>query len=123
MENFKLSEFSNRPMPEAIRQNIEKLVRHLLDPLRNALGYPVQITSGYRNAEHNRRVGGVFNSDHLRGCAADFILPGHPAPAEAVLRVIRANRLPYDQLILYKTFMHLSYREEANRGMIIDKRV
>ena len=47
------------------------LVEKVLDPLREALGEPIRITSGYRSPELNRLVGGVPTSQHLKGEAAD----------------------------------------------------
>ena len=53
-------------------QNLQKLCVHVLQPLRNAIGRPVYINSGYRSKRLNKRVGGVPNSRHLQGKAADI---------------------------------------------------
>ena len=50
----------------------------LLEPARQAIGCPILINSGFRNADVNRRVGGVANSQHQQGQAAD-IRPKDPA--------------------------------------------
>jgi hypothetical protein len=82
MKHFKIDEFvksqtatahsiQNVPSAEAVR-NLELLVSRVLDPLREAWGGPIIITSGYRSEALNARVGGVKNSYHTRGMAADI---------------------------------------------------
>lgn len=52
--------------------NLAVLVHYVLEPLRLYMGEPIIITSGYRSAAVNKAVGGVANSQHLTGCAADI---------------------------------------------------
>lgn len=52
--------------------NLNKLCTTVLEPLRKFLGRPVTISSGYRSIKLNKVVGGVFNSAHLTGRAADI---------------------------------------------------
>ena len=49
------------------------LVDQLLDPIREAWGEPIVVSSGYRCKELNTLIGGVKNSHHMLGCAADII--------------------------------------------------
>ena len=58
--------------PREVRRNIEYLVDTVLDPLREYLGSPIVITSGYRCRDLNNDVGGSPTSQHLLGLAADF---------------------------------------------------
>ena len=53
-------------------QNLQKLCVLVLQPLRDTIGSPVYINSGYRSKRLNARVGGVPNSRHLQGKAADI---------------------------------------------------
>ena len=62
---------ANVPTAEAVR-NLELLTKCVLDPLREAWGSPIIVTSGYRCEELNKHVGGVKTSYHLRGMAADI---------------------------------------------------
>lgn len=74
-----------------------------LEPIREILGVPIRITSGYRTPQVNEAVGGVRTSQHLTGEAADFIAVGLPSPV-AMLRLadaVRSGRLRVGQLILY----------------------
>ena len=78
-KNFTLEEMvatSHRQLQDApsmeVIRNLQNLCIHVLQPLRDAIGRPVYITSGYRSAKLNAKVGGVPNSRHLRGLAADI---------------------------------------------------
>lgn len=52
--------------------NLYRLCDKVLEPSRKELGRPITVTSGYRSPELNKAVGGVSNSQHLTGCAADL---------------------------------------------------
>ena len=72
-KNFSISEFdckSGAKMPASVRKNIERLAKNL-QFLRDELGAPIEITSGYRSPAHNKKIGGAANSRHVVGDAAD----------------------------------------------------
>lgn len=131
MKHFTLSEFfrsstaakngiKNEPSIDeraTIVRNINLLVDNVLDPLRDMVNTPIIITSGYRCPQVNRLVGGVDNSQHMSGCAADFHVMGFtPSMMLGVFFYIH-NRLEYDQLIYYrsKNIIHVSYVQNCNR--------
>ena len=64
----------NRP-PTSAYHLLHVLVEQLLDPIREAWGAPILVSSGYRCKELNALVGGAKNSHHLLGCAADITAP------------------------------------------------
>lgn len=98
-----------------VRDNIIALVENLLQPLRDAWGQPLFINSGYRCRELNEKVGGVESSQHRKGEAADV---GCSNPLELARLVLKLN-LPFDQMGLYASFVHLSYKRNGrNRGQI-----
>ena len=70
----------NRPSKCAYHL-LHVLVEQLLDPIREAWGEPIVVSSGYRCKELNTLIGGVKNSHHILGCAADIIggLPLSPS--------------------------------------------
>ena len=79
--NFTLAELVATSHPRlqdtptlAVIQNLQRLCVLVLQPLRDAIGRPVYINSGYRSKRLNARarVGGVPNSRHLQGRAADI---------------------------------------------------
>ena len=99
-----------------VRDNIKALVEDVLQPLRDAWGGPLFINSGYRSPELNKAVGGVATSQHCKGQAADV---GVTDPF-ALAKLAKRMRLCYDQMILYPSFVHFSYKREGkNRGQIL----
>lgn len=126
MEEFTRSETAERtgiPNEPGSRERlaIVNLCAKTLQPLRDALGKPIRINSGYRSAELNKAVGGVPTSQHQRGEAADLSWDGK---AGDLLELIEENRLPFDQAILYrkKNFLHVSLKPEGEqREQIIIK--
>lgn len=57
---------------EEVLGNLTKLAEEVLQPIRDAWGAPVVVSSAYRCPKLNKAVGGVTNSDHKFGCAADI---------------------------------------------------
>lgn len=55
-----------------IKNNLWRLIKEVLQPIRDAWGQPIIVTSGYRCQKLNRAIGGAINSDHVYGCAADI---------------------------------------------------
>lgn len=74
------------------------LAAFVLEPLRVAMGMPIRISSGYRCEALNKAVGGVYNSQHLKGQAADICIDGDMTKGRKMFNYIRDN-LPFDQLI------------------------
>lgn len=72
--------------PEPIRTNL-LLTAKKLDALREHLGKPIKILSGYRSVAANLAVQGAPNSYHLRGQAADIISPEYGSPYEVALAI------------------------------------
>ena len=73
-KNFLLSEFNSKDgaeMPPKVEANILILADNL-QVIRDHIKTPIKINSGYRSPEHNKRIGGVKNSQHTKGKAADL---------------------------------------------------
>lgn len=104
-------------LPNGIEENVEALVEQVLDPARDRLGKAVMVNSGFRCPVHNKTVGGVYNSQHVSGQAADI----HCEDNKKLAKVIVENGR-FDQLILYPTFVHVSWkRQGGNRQQILRK--
>ena len=101
---FKKSEFSCKDGCGLNNINIG-LVK-VLEKIRKHFNRPVIITSGCRCYKHNKLVGGVSNSRHLYGKAADFVVSG--VPTYQVLNY--CNELRKQGLIRY------CYGETSNMG-------
>lgn len=118
-DNFNLSEFvisetasrrgiDNTP-PDFAINNLRNTAM-LMQLIRNKLGKPITITSGYRCPELNALIGGAKNSDHTRGEAADFICPAFGTPKDIAYQIL-ASKIPFGQLILEGTWVHISTRD------------
>ena len=123
-------------LPPFARENIEALVENVLDPLRERYGKPIVVNSGYRCAKHNREVGGATNSQHMCGEAADIrpttnfarsssarLLPKGRKNYTNELKLLRQliiESRKFDQLIVYPTFLHVSWkRRGGNRRTVL----
>ena len=97
-------------IPENLKNNVARLVDNVLDPLREAWGRPLAVSSGYRCPALNKAVGGSATSHHLRGMAAD-ITTGNNADNRRLFQLIINLKLPFTQLIDERDFswVHVSY--------------
>lgn len=98
------------------------LVREVLDPLRELLGVPMRVTSGYRSAAVNLAAGSKSTSQHCKGEAVDFKAGG--MTSEEVIRRVAASGLVLDQCILYHAaiggHVHVSHTlARPNRRMLL----
>ena len=98
--------------------NLCALVHQVLQPLRDAMGHQVKIGSGYRCPRLNAEVGGVKNSQHMTGEAADLCIDGDMAKGKRWFEWIKAN-CNFDQLIWEHNakgtyWVHVSYRASGN---------
>ena len=109
-------------------QSLTALIEKVLDPLREAYGKPIIVTSGYRCEKLNKAVGGVYNSQHLKGQAADLCIDGDIQKGRKWFEYIKKN-LPFDQLIWEKNpktgscWVHVSFVFPdfgKNRRKVID---
>ena len=108
--------------PKEAEENLRALVDEVLDPLREAYGRPIRVNSGYRCPKLNTLVGGTPNSQHMRGEAADIQpVVGNEADLPELARILIENG-KFDQLILYPTFIHVSYKRLGwNRKQVLQK--
>ena len=120
MKWFKEKEFACKccgQLPPLARENVKAVVCEVLDPVREKLAMPIVVNSGYRCEKHNKDVGGVRNSQHLRGEAADVTCADLPR-----LKALIIENGKFDQLITYPTFLHVSYkRTGGNRHQRLKK--
>jgi hypothetical protein len=87
----------NTPTLDII-ENLEKLA-FKLEEVRNVLGHPIHINSGYRSPKVNKAIGGKPTSLHQYGYAADITCRGY-GPPEQVCKAIINSGIRFDQLIL-----------------------
>jgi len=96
----KRKKIDNTPSEEIV-EHLKELIEKILDPLREAWGSPIVVTSGYRCEKLNRLVGGVPTSAHRFGYAADI----HPVNMknkeflEFAQKWLKDNKVAFDQLL------------------------
>ena len=132
-EHFVLGEFTrsnshsniyNVPTHEAI-YNLKNLCKWL-EVLRDRSGGPVRINSGYRSPQLNKKVGGVANSNHLTGCAADIRVDNMEQLiryATILLDYADESKQDFDELLIERNrygaiWLHFAVRPKDNRRKV-----
>ena len=108
---------------EAVKANLQSLITNVLNPVREVYGKPINVSSGYRCPALNKAVGGVDNSQHVEGRAADLV----PANSKGSLSEIFAACIAvgtFDQVIIEQNkkgskWVHVSYDPTKNRRDIM----
>ena len=104
--------------------NLCALVHNVLQPLRDAMGESIKIGSGYRCPQLNKAVGGVSNSQHINGEAADLCIDGDKLKGKRWFDWIKSH-CKFDQLIMEHNakgtyWVHVSFRSDGkNRRHVI----
>lgn len=89
-------------------EGLERLCKTILQPLRDVVGSPIKVLSGYRSPNVNKAVGGAATSYHLQGLAVDISLPNKSLhfdgltiqPNMTLVYYILLLQLPFDKMIL-----------------------
>ena len=113
----------NIPSKEQER-NLIALIENVLDPLREAYGRPIVVTSGFRCKELNKAVGGSPSSQHLLGLAADIrTIEDTKAENKKLFDLAQKLKLPFDQLIDEHNldWVHISYSNRNRRQVLTIK--
>jgi uncharacterized protein YcbK (DUF882 family) len=117
--NFSLPEFASKDgsdFPEDVKINLAELAKNL-QVLRDHFGRSVTITSGYRSASHNVRIGGARDSYHVRGMAADIQISGITPKQvyDAIEALIKEGKMKEGGLGLYDSWTHYDHRGKRIR--------
>jgi len=118
-KNFTRREFKSRDgaqMPEDVLTNIKELASNL-QVLRDFLGEPIRINSAYRSPAHNKAIGGVKNSQHVLGRAADIKVKDIETKDLYLIidSLILDGKMKDGGLGLYDTFVHYDIRGSKAR--------
>jgi lysozyme len=98
----------NTDPPAALWPNMETTAK-VLQEARKRYGKPIRITSAYRDAAYNRKIGGVANSTHVQFNALDLVTD-KPAALYLILLDLRREGAFKGGLGLYRSFVHLDSR-------------
>jgi len=116
-KHFKLEELVSpndkaKPSKEVL-ENLKELCEEALEPLRNAIGKPLTITSGYRSPGYNASIGGAKGSQHTLGIAVDIAIPDADLFKVAAI----ATKIPaIGGIGIYpgRNFIHIDTRRRIN---------
>jgi hypothetical protein len=105
---------------EWVTENLKKVAEHVFQPLRDGLGVPIYVSSGYRCPELNRAIGGAKRSQHMEGRALDLDADvfGECTNAD-IFNYIKEN-LEFDQIVwefgddTNPNWVHVSYVHDGN---------
>ena len=115
-ETAERERIDNTPGADIV-DNLRRLAEGL-ERVRILIGFPLEISSGYRCPELNRRVGGAKTSQHAQGLAADFTCAEFGPPVD-IIKAIRDSDIDFDQCILeYAKWVHISF-SKAPRGKVL----
>ena len=110
-EHFLLGEFTRSKYPEVYNIPSHEAIANMkrlcvwLEVLRNKVGHPIVINSGYRSPQLNRKVGGAPTSNHLTGCAVDIRTSGFEQAIEYTAILIAyatESNQEFDELLIEK---------------------
>jgi len=109
-ENFMLSEFACRDPNKSVYVDFKLLTN--LQKLRDFLGVPIYINSGYRTDAYNKQIGGAPTSQHTFGKAVDIKkIPG----VSDKQFVLIASLCGFGGIGVYETYYHIDVRSERAR--------
>ena len=110
-DNFKVKEFACNDGSDTVLISDELV--DLLQNIRDHFGVAVTINSGYRTSAYNKKVGGVSNSQHVKGTAADIVVKGvDPLTVGQYVEYIMPD---HGGIGVYQTFTHVDVRSNRSR--------
>lgn len=117
--NFSLAEFNSKDgslAPAKVVENL-KILSEQLEALRDYLGKPITVTSGYRSPQHNLKIGGALKSYHVLGMAADIKVKGITPKkvAEAIEFLIKEKKMLQGGIGTYRRWVHYDFRGRRMR--------
>ena len=101
------------PYPEKWRSNRARLLAAEFELIRSIIGGPIAILSAYRTEEHNKKVGGARNSQHVVGKALDLRCPKGWTPTRMALVVkalVKDGKSRIKGLGIYPWGIHIDIR-------------
>ena len=94
---------------------VDKKLVIKLDQLREKVGFPIIITSGYRCPKHNKEVGGKPDSAHIKGLAADISVSTSPRRYKLIKAAIEIG---FKRIGIGERFIHLDIDHEKKQEVL-----
>ena len=114
MRYFKLEEFDS---PDELGSgcNMSQEILSMLDAARKIYGKPMRITSGFRTKTHNKKVGGVKSSSHLKGLAIDVACVTSKHRFEMLTALLEVG---FNRIGVANTFIHIDVDKNKSQNVI-----
>lgn len=113
LKYFTLDEFDS-PDHAGSGVNMQSEFLLKLEQAREIANIPFKITSGYRTKQHNTNVGGVLNSSHLKGVAADIAVQSGNERYVILHALIKAG---FKRMGVAKTFIHVDLDSDKSNSV------
>ena len=124
-QTAKRLQISNEPTKEHLN-NLKQIANNIFQPLRDGLGYPIYVSSGYRSEALNKAIkGSSKTSQHMKGQALDLDADVYKGVTNKDIFLFIRDNLDFDQLIWeYGTikspaWVHVSFVESKNRRKVM----
>lgn len=114
MKYFKLSEFDSPDLPGSGAEMNQEFL-HMLDAARKIYGKPMRVNSGYRTEAHNKKVGGVSSSSHLKGLAADISCKSLNNRFNMIQALLKAG---FKRIGVAGTFIHIDNDKDKSQNVM-----
>ena len=114
MKYFNYEEFDS-PDIQGSRQLMDPELLDMIDKAREIYGRPIRVTSGYRTEDHNRKVGGVDSSSHLKGLAIDVACVRSNDRFEMLTALIEVG---FNRIGVASTFIHVDIDKNKSQNVI-----
>jgi len=111
---FKLKEFDSPDEPGS-GFNMSEEILHMLDVARKIYGKSMRVTSGFRTESHNKKVGGVVSSSHLKGLAADIACSESRNRFEMIKALLEVG---FNRIGVASTFIHVDIDKGKSQNVI-----
>ena len=116
----------NNTPDEWTKENLRQIARYVFQPLRDGIGVPIYVSSGYRSLDLNTAIGGSSRSQHIQGRALDLDADVYGGTTNADIFRYILNCIEFDQLIWEfgdednPDWVHVSYVHDGdNRGRVL----
>jgi uncharacterized protein YcbK (DUF882 family) len=111
---FEYEEFDS-PDIQGSGQLMDTKLLNMIDEAREIYGKPIHVTSGYRTEAHNRKVGGVDSSSHLKGLAIDVACVRSDDRFKMLSALLEVG---FNRIGVAGTFIHVDIDKDKSQNVI-----
>ena len=114
MKYFNYEEFDS-PDIQGSGQLMDSKLLEMIDKAREIYGKPIHVNSGYRTSSHNRKVGGVSSSSHLKGLAIDVACVRSDERFKMLSALLEVG---FNRIGVASTFLHVDIDKDKSQNVI-----